>query len=218
MKMNIKEILTLVTCIVGITSPALSNPSNNSDALPRVVMGANNAPVKVIMYHSLNCPHCKEFKMHDFPAFKKKYIDTGLVYFEMKDFPIDAISMAAAKLAWCKEKSPESYQKYAQIIMNNFKIDDKSPVEVDWSNVESAHAAAERLTELLGKHGVSAEQCQACLKEATPTENAILKNCLEVQNVHKLDYAPGFLVNGALVEMADLTKAVDKALGPPAVK
>ena len=184
----------------------------NPSSLPVVSMGSQDAPIKIIMYHSLNCPHCKEFKVHQFPAFKEKYIDKGLVYFEMRDFPIDAVSMAAAKLAWCKDPTAGGYQKFAKIISDNFRIDEKEKVDVDWANVETPNKAIERLVELLSNHGVSPEECKACLSQETAVENEILQSCIDVQSNHKLDYAPGFLVNGVLVELANLDKEVEKNL------
>lgn len=187
-------------------------PAHN---LPVVSMGAQNAPIKVIMYHSLNCPHCKEFKLHQLPIFKKKYIDKGLVYFEMRDFPIDAVSMAASKLAWCKELSAGSYVKHSNIISDNFKIEEKEKVEVDWANVESPNKAIDRLVELLGHHGVPPKECYACLAPETGIENDILQSCMDVISNYKLDYAPGFLVNGVLVELPNLEKEIEKNLPRP---
>jgi len=67
----------------------------------------------------------------------------------------------------------------------------------------------------MGKHGVTPEECKTCLKEKTTTENHILQSCLDVQNLTngKLDYAPGFLVNGVLVELPDLEKEIAKNRG-----
>jgi protein-disulfide isomerase len=190
-----------------------NDPYGSVTPLPIVAMGSKSAPLKVVMFHSLNCPHCKEFKTKVLPQFKQKYIDKGLVYLEMRDFPTDPVSLAAAKLAWCKAKTPESYLKYAQIIMNNFKMDNTEKVEIDWANTDDLNVAIENLTNLLSRHNLSPEECKACLKGATPVENAILKTCMTIQKSHHLDYAPGFLINNEiLVGLPDIEKQVDKML------
>jgi protein-disulfide isomerase len=38
-------------------------------------LGAPNAPVHVVEYLSLTCPHCAHFNAEVFPAFKAKYVD-----------------------------------------------------------------------------------------------------------------------------------------------
>src|SRR5262245_3469510 len=39
-------------------------------------LGAANAPVTIVEYASMTCPHCSHFHETTFPEMKKKYIDT----------------------------------------------------------------------------------------------------------------------------------------------
>ena len=59
-------------------------------------LGDPKAPIKVYEYASLTCSHCADFSMHTFPEFKKNYIDTGKVYYTLRDFPFDPIATAAS--------------------------------------------------------------------------------------------------------------------------
>ena len=43
------------------------------------VLGRAGAPVTVIEYVSLTCPHCANFQKHLFARMKKEFIDTGKV-------------------------------------------------------------------------------------------------------------------------------------------
>ena len=45
------------------------------------VLGNPNAPITVIEYASLTCPHCAHFQRDVFPRVKKEFIDTGKIRF-----------------------------------------------------------------------------------------------------------------------------------------
>src|SRR3954468_14019899 len=66
--------------------------------------GAANAPVTIIEYASMTCPHCSHFHETTYPEMKKKYIDTGKVRFIFREFPLDALAAAGSMLARCSGK------------------------------------------------------------------------------------------------------------------
>ncbi|MNO95441.1 Disulfide bond formation protein D precursor [compost metagenome] len=62
-------------------------------------MGDVNAPIKVIEFVDYKCPACKQWDKESFPAFKQKFIDTGIVQFHVINFPFlgpDSIEAAMA--------------------------------------------------------------------------------------------------------------------------
>ena len=71
------------------------------------VLGDEKAPVTIIEYASMTCPHCAHFALTTFPQLKEKYIDTGKVKYILREFPFDPIAAGAFMLARCagdKEK------------------------------------------------------------------------------------------------------------------
>src|ERR1700704_1077435 len=69
--------------------------------LDDIPMGSENAPVTIIEYASMTCPHCAAFENTVFPKLKEKYIDTGKVRFIMREYPLDRLAAAAVLLARC---------------------------------------------------------------------------------------------------------------------
>ena len=69
--------------------------------LPDLVLGKADAPVTIIEYASMTCPHCANFHKTTYPALKTKYIDTGKVRFIFREFPLDELAVAASMLARC---------------------------------------------------------------------------------------------------------------------
>ena len=65
------------------------------------VMGDANAPITMIEYASLTCPHCAHFNTTVLPDIEKKWVATGKVKLIYRDFPLDQIATKAAQLAEC---------------------------------------------------------------------------------------------------------------------
>jgi protein-disulfide isomerase len=69
--------------------------------LPDQALGAADAPVTIIEYASMTCPHCASFHETTYPELKKRYIDTGKVRFIFREFPLDPLAAAGSMLARC---------------------------------------------------------------------------------------------------------------------
>src|SRR5215468_7514197 len=75
------------------------------------IQGQADAPVTIVEYASMTCPHCSHFHETTYPEMKKKYIDTGKVRFVFREFPLDPLALAASMLARCAGK-----EKYFPLI------------------------------------------------------------------------------------------------------
>jgi protein-disulfide isomerase len=88
----------------GAAEPPATVPTADlmkPDALPDRVMGKDDAPVTIVEYASMTCPHCAHFQETTFPELKKNYIDTGKVKYILREFPLDNLAAAAFMLARC---------------------------------------------------------------------------------------------------------------------
>lgn len=96
-----------LVCVFGVL-PALAEGRTLSDAetklmepgpLPEKALGDPNAPVTVIEYASMTCGHCANFHKTTWPVLKSDYVDTGKVYFILREFPLDPLAAAGFMLA-----------------------------------------------------------------------------------------------------------------------
>jgi protein-disulfide isomerase len=67
--------------------------------LPEKALGDPNAKVTVVEYASMTCGHCANFHATGFKTLKSEYIDTGKVYFILREFPLDPLAAAGFMLA-----------------------------------------------------------------------------------------------------------------------
>ena len=72
-----------------------------------IVLGTNNAPVKIKIFSSLTCPHCANFHINVVSEIKKEYIDSGKVQLIFIDFPLDQVAFNASKLLHCLDKKKQ---------------------------------------------------------------------------------------------------------------
>ena len=117
------------------------------------VLGSPNAPVTVIEYASLTCPHCAHFQKDVFPQVKKELIDTGRIRFIVREFPIGHTSGAAAIINRC---APED--KYFSLF-NAFLL--RQP---EWVSLE---VRPDAIYSVAKSSGMSRETFDKCLTNQT---------------------------------------------------
>ncbi len=117
---------SIVTKAHAVTADQLMEPQ----ALPDMVMGDANAPVTIVEYASMTCPHCAHFHETTLPALKEKYIDTGKVKLILREFPFDPRAAAAFMLARCAP--PEQYFPMVDVLFKQQKT---------WASAENARRA-----------------------------------------------------------------------------
>ena len=90
----------MTTAAFVASFPKLAHSINLSisDAVSPRMLGKSDAPVQVVEYYSMTCSHCAAFHNNIFPTVKSKLIDTGIVRFEKRPFPLDGLALRAHAL------------------------------------------------------------------------------------------------------------------------
>ncbi|MEM7269541.1 MAG: DsbA family protein [Pseudomonadota bacterium] len=106
--------LTRRTTIAGMAAfaaaPALAQSLEEKGyVLGDAPMGDENAPVTMIEYASLTCPHCASFHATSWETVKTDYIDTGKVRFIMREVFFDQFGLWATMVA--RSGGEENYHR-----------------------------------------------------------------------------------------------------------
>jgi protein-disulfide isomerase len=173
------------------------------DALPDLAMGDPKAPVTMIEYASMTCPHCAHFQEVTFPEIKKRYIDTDKVRYILRDFPLDNLAGAAFVLAHCAAK--DNAGKYYSMVETLFSQQRQWAVE---KPVPPLMAIAKQA-------GLSEQDFNACLtnQKAWDAMESVRQRAMKQ---FKVESTPTFFINGTQVNGAvsieDFAKVIDPYL------
>lgn len=144
------------------------------------IVGDPDAPVTIIEYASMTCPHCRTFHKEVYPILKEKYIDTGIAKLYFREFPFDPAAAAAFMLAQCAGED-----KYFSMI----------DVLFEKQSVWSRGKVVDELFKISKLAGFTQESFNACLKN-----QELLDNVLAIQKKAAEDYGvdatPTFFING----------------------
>lgn len=80
-------------------------------------LGSDSAPVEVTEYADYQCPYCADFDIVTFPDIKSRLIQTGLVRYRYRDFPLSmhAYSRLSAHAAACADDQHKFWPMHSLI-------------------------------------------------------------------------------------------------------
>ena len=146
---------------------------------PRAI-GSKDAPIKIVEYASLTCSHCAHFHNDVLPELKTKYIDTGKVYFEFREFPLNDPALKGALTARCL---PED--KYEGFIALLFKTQEH------WAGGLDYTAALKQNAKLAGMSDATFDSCLSDPK----LKEKMAELMQQGQDKWKINATPTFVIN-----------------------
>ena len=184
-----------------VLAPGAPARAQSDGELRDLVYGDADAPVEVIEYASLSCPHCKTFHDEVFPVLKEEYIDTGKIKFVYRDFPTNSPALAAAMIARCA--GPDRHGAMVDLFFET---------QSQWGRSENPLQA---LTMVARMAGIGPNEVDACLKNSDMLQ-AINDQARRANEELGVAATPTLFVAGEKVEPTDdldvVRKAIDAAL------
>ncbi len=162
-----------------------------------MVRGNPKARLVVVEYASLGCSHCIEWANGVFPAFKKKYIDTGKVRFVFREMLTGNGTLAAAGFLTARCAAPG---KYFQVVDEVFTSQDALAKE----GVEAMARIAEHA-------GVARPQFNACLQDSAAL-TALQDRTLADARANNITGTPTFFVNAQRLDGEQTLQQLDAAI------
>jgi protein-disulfide isomerase len=198
-----------VTALPSLTGPAWAVDKISDvellapEALPDMAIGDPKAPVTIVEYASMTCPHCAHFQDTTFPDIKKKYIDTGKVRYIFREFPLDSLAAAAFMVARCAGEKDSS--KYFALVDTLFRQ----------QNTWAVEKPLPPLLAIAKQAGFTETSFNACLANQKLLDG-IEKVRQRAVDTFKVNSTPTFFINGQPVVGAlsfdEMAKLIDPYL------
>jgi len=185
----------------SLLAPSAATDIDMNNALAERTLGDKDAPVKIIEYASMTCPHCARFSNDVFAQVKSTFIDTGKVYFIYRDYPLDTTALKAAMMARCADRS--KYFDLVEVIFKN---------QEHWIKSNDPIAGLKQLGALAGMDEATINSCM----NNAELQNELLRRMQEGQNKFKVNATPTFVFNDGAdyisgdQSLEDFQKVIDK--------
>lgn len=148
------------------------------------VLGGENAPVTMIEYASLTCPHCAAFHNEVLPEIKEKLIDTGKLKLVFRDYPLDAVALRAAAVAQCAGDD-----RYFGVLSMLFKS------QLSWARSEDP---IEGIKQVVRFGGMNSDAVDACLADQAMID-AIVASRMKGEQEFNVSSTPSFILDGETI-------------------
>lgn len=186
----------------AIIAPA---PAGNGGALEtpnpmgEIVLGQADAPVTIVEYSSLTCPHCGAFHRDTLPKLKEQYIDSGQVKIYFRPFPFDPYATAGAMLAQCV--APAARVGFLDVLFKR---------QQQWIQSEQPMDELQRLAR---QAGLSEADFVVCLKDEKKLEGIRQMQAAAAEELG-VRSTPTFFINGEKLEGNRGLDEFDKRIKP----
>jgi protein-disulfide isomerase len=203
--------LTGLAALAGLTplrliSGAMAQSAAAADvakpvSLPDMALGPADAPVTIVEYASMTCPHCAAFTENVFPKIKSEFIDTGKIRFVFREFPLDIKAAAGSMLARCIAKTDAG--KYFAVVDLLFKQ------QTEWAGPKTTE-----ILKRIGKQaGLSEQNVEDCLKDQALLDK-IAADQKYANEVLKVNSTPTFFINGEMLKGETSFEEFSKRITP----
>ena len=163
----------------GLSSRA-SKIFNIEEILEPRYLGRLDAPIKFIEFVSMTCSHCADFHINTLPKIKKKYIDSGKLRLELRDFPLDGLALRASAMA--RLIDPNKYYKFVDMLFKKQK---------KWSRSGNPINELKKLGRLAG---LEKTKIDIAIDEISVLE-AIFKMRQQAEKKYNVQSTPSFVIN-----------------------
>ena len=186
-----------------------------------VMMGNPSAKVKLIEIGSLTCPHCREFGEEAVPQLIDKYVKTGKVSYEFRNYIRDTFDMAALLISKCN--GPDAFFPLSTALYKDqpnwvAKIQATPPDQLDQLQTLPENQLALQAAKYAGllvwaaARRVPQAKATQCLTDTATIDRMVNQSGEIAQQWPDFSGTPNFVINGTLNNKIANWKELDAAL------
>lgn len=193
------------------------------------MMGNPNAKVKLIEFGSLTCPHCREFDETGVPQLMSKYVKSGQVSWEFRNYVRDPFDLTASLIARCNGAKGffplmRAFYKDQPVWVAKLQAAPQSQLQglqnlpPNREFVEAAKVAG--FLDWAAARGVPVEKSSQCLSSEQSINQLVQMTGDATNQFPDFQGTPTFILNGSMVKLEagggsvwqQLSGQLDKAL------
>jgi len=165
------------------------------------ILGVESAPVTIIEYSSMTCPHCAALHRDTLPQVKESWVGPGRARIVFRHYPLDGLALHAAAVADCIEGD-----RFFAFIDLLFKSQSR------WVKADDPLKALDQMARLAGMSG---ETFQSCVNDEAEMDR-ILARAQEGRETYGIEATPTLIINGRKVQGARSFEELDTVLSAAA--
>ncbi|MEM8872093.1 MAG: DsbA family protein [Pseudomonadota bacterium] len=184
--------------------PVFAQDAAPARGIEEMSVGDPDAPVTVIEYASLTCPHCARFHTDVYGRIKTNYIETGKVRFVYRDVYFDRAGLWAAMVARCG--GPERFFGIVDRLLTR---------QAEWSRLSDPSETIAALFAIGRQAGMTDEEMNACVQDQAWAES-LVADYQKNMAADQVQGTPTFFINGRKepnMSYRDFAAKLDDALG-----
>ena len=165
-----------------------------------IVIGSNDAIVKIKVFSSLTCPHCANFHIKIVSEIKKNYVESGKVQLIFIDFPLDQAAFNASKLLHCVDQKKQI--TFLDTVYEN---------QDEWtagSNINEINNNLKKIVQILG---INSTQFDKCLNDEVIGDK-ILNGRIDGHQKYSINSTPTIIINEKKLEGPASFKNIKKKI------
>lgn len=166
--------------------PAKAVPFALTEAPNDHAIGSDKAPITMIVWASVTCPHCSDWFTNEWPSIKKELIDTDKMRFVFRPLPTAPAQLAMVGFMMAECAPSDKYFEIIEYQMENQKM------IFEAAEKGEARAEYDKIGKMAGLE--SEEDVNACLANKDKLANIHTSN--ERANSAQLQGVPAFYING----------------------
>ena len=181
--LNLKLFFLIKVFFISLILCSKSYTENLKSPSGLVVLGKDDAPIKIKVFSSLTCSHCANFHIKVVPEIKNKYVESGKVQLIFIDFPLDQAAFNASKLLHCLDQ-----KKQIAFLDTIYENQDK------WTIGTNINEINNNLKKIVKNLAISSVQFDKCLNNKI-IEDKILNNRINGHQKYSINSTPTIIIN-----------------------
>jgi protein-disulfide isomerase len=160
-------------------------------------LGESAAPITIVEFSSLTCPHCASFHKHTLPELKAAWFDSGKARMIYRHYPLDGLALRAAALADCFEG--KRFFGFLDLLFRT---------QENWARDNDPLGVLKKLAK---QAGMGEEQSEACLTDEAKMDK-IFEKVAHARDTYEIQSTPSFVVGGEKIAGSKTFEQFDKIL------